>query len=70
MRGGHHASHSLYNGWFWGRPSTADLWHDLREASSEIRPDWDLSKPGLRDAWAAGENAHFHGWDRWGHSVR
>jgi hypothetical protein len=32
--------HSVYNGyWFWGRPSFYDLWHDLRAASSEIRPD-------------------------------
>ena len=35
--------HSIYNGyWFWGRPSVADLWHDLREVTREIRPDWDL----------------------------
>ena len=39
--------HSVYNGyWFWGRPSFYDLWHDLRAATSEIRPDWDLSTPG------------------------
>ena len=39
--------HSIYNGyWFWGRPSVDDLWRDLRAATSEIRPDWDLSKPG------------------------
>ena len=45
-----------YNGyWFWGRPSVADLWHDLRAVTSEIRPDWDLSRPGLREAWNAGE---------------
>ena len=46
--------HSVYNGyWFWGRPSFYDLWRDLCAASSEIRPDWDLSKPGLREAWDA-----------------
>jgi len=56
--------HSLYNGyWFWGRPSFVDLWHDLRAATREIRPDWDLSKPGLREAWDGGELAPFHGWD-------
>jgi peroxiredoxin len=34
--------HSVYNGyWFWGRPSTTDLWHDLREATHEMRPDSD-----------------------------
>ncbi len=46
--------HSVYNGyWFWGRPSFYDLWHDLRTATSEIRPDWDLgtqacAKPGTQ----------------------
>jgi peroxiredoxin len=57
--------HSLYNGyWFWGRPSTVDLWHDLRAVTREIRPDWDLSVPGLREAWSAGDYSSFHGWDR------
>ena len=57
--------HSIYNGyWFWGRPSVDDLWHDLRAASSEIRPDWDLSQPGLREAWDAGDRSPFHGWAR------
>jgi peroxiredoxin len=57
--------HSIYNGyWFWGRPSIADLWHDLRSATKEIRPDWDLSAPGLREAWDAGDVAAFHGWNR------
>ncbi len=57
--------HSIYNGyWFWGRPSVDDLWRDLRAASSEIRPDWDLAKPGLRDEWDAGNWSLFHGWDR------
>ena len=57
--------HSIYNGyWFWGRPSVHDLWRDLREASREIRPDWDLSAPGLRAAWDAGDRSPFHGWSR------
>jgi len=56
--------HSIYNGyWFWGRPSVVDLWHDLRAASREIRPDWDLSAPGLRAAWDAGERSTFHGYE-------
>ena len=44
--------HSIYNGyWFWGRPSIADLWQDLRAVTREIRPDWDSAsrdsaKPG------------------------
>ena len=36
----------------------------LRAATREIRPDWDLSTPGLREAWTAGDRAPFHGWDR------
>ena len=57
--------HCIYNGyWFWGRPSSADLWRDLRAVSAEIRPDWDLSAPGLREAWEAGDRSRFHGWDK------
>ena len=56
--------HTIYNGyWFWGRPSVHDLWHDRRAATSEIRPDWDVSKPGMREAWDAGDRSLFHGWD-------
>jgi len=55
--------HSVYNGyWFWGRPSTTDLWHDLREVTRDIRPDWDLTAPGLRERWEAGDRAPFYGW--------
>ena len=54
--------HRIYNGyWFWGRPSFAELWQDLRELGSESRPDWDLAAPGLREAWDAGERGPFHG---------
>jgi len=57
--------HSIYNGyWFWGRPSIAELWHDLRAVSREIRPDWDLAAPGLRAAWDAKDLSKFHGWDK------
>jgi hypothetical protein len=55
--------HRIYNGyWFWGRPPFVDLWHDLREVTREIRPDWDLAAPGLRAAWDAGDLSRFHGW--------
>jgi hypothetical protein len=40
------------------------LWHDLRAATREIRPDWDLSEPGLREAWDAGDLSRFHGWNK------
>ena len=57
--------YSIYNGyWFWGRPSVEDLRRDLREVTKEVRPDWDLSTPGLREAWHAGDLSHFHGWDK------
>ncbi len=57
--------HCVYNGyWFWGRPSAEDLRRDLRDVTREIRPDWDLSAPGLREAWDAGDVSPFHGWDR------
>jgi peroxiredoxin len=29
-----------------------------------FRPDWDLSAPGLREAWEAGDVSNFHGWDK------
>jgi hypothetical protein len=32
--------------------------------SSEIRPDWDLSAPGLRERWNAGDRSLFHGWNK------
>jgi len=57
--------HRIYNGyWFWGRPSTNDLWLDLRAVTSEIRPDWDLSTPWLLDAWNRGDRSLFHGWNK------
>ena len=57
--------YSIYNGyWFWGRPCVVDLRHDLRVVTSEIRPDWDLSRPGLREAWDAGDLSRFHGWNK------
>jgi peroxiredoxin len=59
--------HKVYNGyWFWGRPSFYDLWSDLRDVTREVRPDWDLGAPGLREAWHAGDLAAFHGWARRG----
>lgn len=50
----------IYNGyWYWGRPSVADLYHDLREVTQKIRPDWDLSDPELRREWQAGDKHRF-----------
>lgn len=53
--------YKIYNGyWFWGRPSTAELWQDLREVTRKIRPDWDLATPGLRETWERGERERFY----------
>jgi peroxiredoxin len=53
--------YSVYNGyWFWGRPSFEDLRRDLREVTREIRPDWDLAVPGLRENWESGDHSMHH----------
>ena len=53
--------HSVYNGyWFWGRPSFEDLRHDLREVTREVRPDWDLDTPGLRENWETGDHTRHY----------
>ncbi len=53
--------YSIYNGyWFWGRPSPEDLRRDLHEVTRRIRPDWDLSTPGLREAWDAGDRSRHY----------
>ena len=36
----------------------------MREVSEEVRPDWDLSTPGLREAWEADDLSAFHGWNK------
>jgi peroxiredoxin len=52
--------HSMYNGyWYWGRPGAEDLRHDLRDVTMKIRSDWDLGKPGLREAWDRGDKSAF-----------
>jgi hypothetical protein len=33
----------------------------LRAVMREIRVDWDLSTPGLRESWHAGDLSPFHG---------
>ena len=53
--------YGVYNGyWLWGRPSFGDLRRDLREVTREIRPDWDLAAPGLRENWDAGDHSMHH----------
>jgi hypothetical protein len=52
--------YKIYNGyWFWGRPSTVELWQDLRAVTRKIRPDWELSAPGLRESWDGDKLLHW-----------
>ena len=63
---------TVYNGyWFWGRPTTEELWRDLRAIGRRIRPDWDLGAPGLREAWEAGDRTRFYPYtnERWWRDV-
>lgn len=53
--------HKIYNGyWYWGRPSTAELHADLREVTRQIRPDWTIDTPEMRQKWEAGEKDGFY----------
>jgi hypothetical protein len=36
----------------------------------EIRPDWDLSAPGLREAWEAGDHSMHYPYQDAGHGQR
>ena len=50
----------IYNGyWFWGRPSVEGLRLDLRALLREVRADFDLGAPGVREAWERGEHEMF-----------
>jgi hypothetical protein len=49
-----------YSPIFSGVSSTAtELWQDLREVTRKIRPDWDLSKPGLRENYEGDKTLHY-----------
>lgn len=57
--------YKVYNGyWHWGRPSTEMLRQDLCCVTQRIRPDWDITAPGLREAWDAGETSTFFPYTR------
>lgn len=46
--------------WFFGRPTVEELRMDLRALLVKCRPDWDISRPELREAWAKGEKNRFY----------
>lgn len=51
----------IYNGyWYWGRPSTAELHADLREAGRRCRPDFRIDTPKMRARWEAGDREDFY----------
>src|ERR1700752_5230718 len=45
--------YKVYMGyWFFGRPTLDELRQDLRAVLMKCRPDWDITKPELKAAWA------------------
>jgi peroxiredoxin len=57
--------YKIYNGyWFFGRPTAEDLREDLRAVIRKCRPDWDITKPELKDAWQQSKKELFHPYDR------
>jgi peroxiredoxin len=51
----------IYNGyWFFGRPTIEELRHDLRAVLKKCRPDWDITSPEMKAAWAKGEKDRFY----------
>jgi hypothetical protein len=46
--------------WFFGRPTLEDLRQDLRAVIMKCRPDWDITTPELKEAWAQGRKELFY----------
>jgi peroxiredoxin len=46
--------------WFFGRPTVEELRQDLRSVLMKCRPDWDITKPELKAAWAEGRKEQFY----------
>jgi peroxiredoxin len=50
----------IYNGyWYWGRPSLAELYQDLRSVTCRLRPDWRIDTPEMREKWERGDKQAF-----------
>jgi peroxiredoxin len=45
---------------FFGRPTLEELRQDLRVITRKCRPDWDITKPELKAAWAEGRKELFY----------
>ena len=52
--------YSVYNGYCSGAAVVRGPAPRLREVTREIRPDWDLAAPGLRENWDAGDHSMHH----------
>ena len=53
--------YKIYIGyWFFGRPTVEELRQDLRAVLKKCRPDWDITAPELKAAWAAGRKDLFY----------
>ena len=51
---------SIYNGyWYWGRPTMDELRRGSPRRLKKTRSDFDLSAPGLREAWDRGDRQQF-----------
>ena len=46
--------------WFFGRPTIEELRQDLRAVLMKCRPDWDITKPEFKAAWAEGRKELFY----------
>lgn len=49
-----------YGYWFFGRPTIEELRQDLRAVTKKCRPDWDITTPEMKAAWARGEKDKFY----------
>jgi len=53
--------YKIYMGyWYFLRPTLDELRQDLRAVIMKCRPDWDITTPELRAAWAEGRKDRFY----------
>ena len=53
--------YKVYMGyWFFARPTVEELRQDLRAVLMKCRPDWDITKPEFKAAWAEGRKELFY----------
>jgi len=53
--------YKIYMGyWFFLRPTIEELRQDLRAVIKKCRPDWDISTPEMKAAWAQERKELFH----------